>query len=50
MRTSFYQSVALLYCIAPLINPLGLAAERGMDNIVVLLTTQRLNFSGGKAA
>jgi hypothetical protein len=54
MRTSFYRSVALLYCIAPPINPLGLVAddvhERGKDNIVVLSTIQRLIFSGGKAA
>jgi triphosphoribosyl-dephospho-CoA synthetase len=41
MRTSFYRSVALLYCIAPPINPLGLVAERGRDNIAVLLTIQR---------
>jgi hypothetical protein len=40
MRTSFYRSVALLYCIAPPINPLGLVAER-RDNIAVLLTIRR---------
>jgi hypothetical protein len=41
MRTGFYRSVALLYCIAPPINPLGLVAERGRDNIAVSLTIQR---------
>ncbi|THD46549.1 MAG: hypothetical protein E8A46_26455 [Bradyrhizobium sp.] len=41
MRTSFYQSVALPYCIAPPINLLGLVAEQGRDNIVVLLTIRR---------
>jgi hypothetical protein len=41
MRTSAYQSVPLLYHVAPLINPLGLFAERARDNIVVLLTIQR---------
>jgi hypothetical protein len=29
------------YCIAAPINPLGLVAERGRDNIAVLLTIQR---------
>jgi hypothetical protein len=41
MRTSFYQPVALRDCIAPPMNPLSLVAERGRDNIVVLLTIQR---------
>jgi hypothetical protein len=54
LRTSFHQSVTLLYCIASPINLLALVAdnvhERGKDNIVVLSTIQRLIFSGGKAA
>jgi hypothetical protein len=41
MRTSFFQSVTLLYCIAPPMNLLGLVAERGRDNIVVFLAIPR---------
>jgi hypothetical protein len=41
MRTSFCQSAGPLYRIAPPINPLSLVAERGWDNIIVLLTIQR---------